>query len=97
MHTLCNQSSKSPIHGIRYQSTHKFAFKVQKSVLISIESSFLLMKSTGCTYLEVNGHAQPLESNNLTIYSTFPTCNVTFGIGNGMESLKLGFLAKFHA
>ena len=33
---------------------------------------------------------------NLTMYSTPLNCAVTFGIGEGVESAKLGLLAKFH-
>ena len=39
----------------------------------------------------------PWTITNLTMYGTPPTCTVTFGIGNGVESVKLGFLAKIHA
>ena len=31
------------------------------------------------------------------MYSTPPTCTVTFSIGKGVESAKLGLSAKFHA
>ena len=39
----------------------------------------------------------PWIVTNLTMYGTPPTCAVTFGIGKGVESAKLGPLAKFHA
>ena len=34
---------------------------------------------------------------NLAMYSTPPTCTMTFGIFKGVELVKLGFLAKFYA
>ena len=39
----------------------------------------------------------PWPVTNLTIYSTPPTCAVTFCIGDGMESVRFVLLAKFHA
>ena len=39
----------------------------------------------------------PWPVTKLTIYSTPLTCAVTFFIGDGMESVKLGFLTKFHS
>ena len=32
--------------------------------------------------------------SNLAMYGTPPACAVTFGIGEGIESVKLGFLAN---
>ena len=37
------------------------------------------------------------QLTNLTMYSTLPSCAMTFGIGKGVELVKLGLLAKFHA
>ena len=38
----------------------------------------------------------PWLVTNLTMYDTSPTKAVTFGIGNGVELVILGLLAKFH-
>ena len=39
----------------------------------------------------------PWLITNLTLYSSLPTCAVTLSIGDGVESVKLGLLVKFHA
>ena len=39
----------------------------------------------------------PWPVTNPTIYSTLPIYTVIFNIGNGVESIKLGLFAKFHA
>ena len=39
----------------------------------------------------------PWLVTNPTMYGTPPTRTVTFGISKGVESTKLGLLAKFHA
>ena len=39
----------------------------------------------------------PWPITNLTMYGNPSTCAVTFSIGDGVELVKLGLLAEFHA
>ena len=39
----------------------------------------------------------PWLVTNLTMYDTSLTCAATFGIGNSLETVKLGLLAESHA
>ena len=55
-----------------------------------------LTKSTGCASWRSMDIPSLWLVTSLTMYSTLSTCNVIFSIGNGVELVKLGLLAKFY-
>ena len=97
MHAPCDRSSKLSIYGMGTDPCAYSHSKCESLCTYALHHPSFSQKVQDVYTWRSMAIPSPWSVTNLTIYSTFPTHAVTFGIGNGVESAKKSLLISFHA